>query len=68
MASAVLGFNPYKHFPETDDDRQKIEYALWMGWELTVDAKTGEVWIGDREEKIAQLDWRGKGKELWDIC
>lgn len=48
-------FDPEIHLPETDEDRVKIEKALWQGWELQVDENSGEVWIGNREEKIATV-------------
>lgn len=48
-------FDPEIHLPETDEDRDKIEKALWKGWELQVDENSGEVWIGNKEEKIATV-------------
>ena len=55
MASIISRFNPYFHIPVTDEDRQEIEFALWQGWELMVDDRTGDVWIGSRENKIASV-------------
>lgn len=46
-------FNPEVHIPATQQDSRKMEQALWEGWELAVDEATGEVWIGNREEKVA---------------
>ncbi len=56
--TAMEQFNPEIHLPETDEDRIKIEKALWQGWELQVDENSGEVWIGNREEKIATVSVR----------
>lgn len=50
----MVRFNPCVHLPETGEDCRQIESALWEGWELMVDGDTGEVWIGNREERIAQ--------------
>lgn len=47
-------FDPYRHIPKTDGDREKIIEALFWGWELMVD-DLGNVWISDREEKIAHV-------------
>lgn len=47
-------FDPARHIPVTDGDRDLIENALWTGWELMVDAR-GTVWIGDHEERIADV-------------
>lgn len=46
-------FNPAVHIPATQADRARMEQALWEGWELTVDEATREIWIGNREEKVA---------------
>lgn len=45
-------FDPDRHMPVTDNDRELIEHALWAGWELMVDAH-GTVWVGDHEAKVA---------------
>lgn len=45
-------FDPDRHIPVTDDDRDLIGYALLAGWELMVDAR-GTVWVGDHEAKVA---------------
>ena len=50
--SVLQRFNPDIHIPATQEDGKRIEQALWEGWELTVEAGTGTVWIGSREEKI----------------
>lgn len=52
---AMERFDPEIHLPETDEDRIEIEKALWQGWELQVDENSGEVWIENREEKIADV-------------
>lgn len=49
----IVRFDPNVHLPVTDEDRSRIENTLWEGWELMVDETSGDVWIGDREEKIA---------------
>lgn len=51
----MVRFDPKLHISVTDKDRKAIENALWEGWELMVDETIGEVWIGDREEKIAMV-------------
>ncbi len=51
----TVRFDPYNHHPVTDQDRKRIENALWEGWELMVDKSNGDVWIGDREERIAEI-------------
>lgn len=48
-------FHPDIHQPATPEDREKIIKALWEGWELMVDLQTGKVWIGKREELIAEV-------------
>lgn len=53
--TAMEAFDPEIHLPETDEDRIKIERSLWEGWELWVEESSGEVWIGNREEKIANV-------------
>ena len=53
--TAMEAFDPEIHLPETDEDRVKIEKALWDGWELLVDENSGEVWIGNKEEMIATV-------------
>lgn len=53
--TAMEAFNSEIHLPETDEDRAKIEKALWDGWELLVDENSGEVWIGNKEEKIGTV-------------
>ena len=53
--TAMEAFNPEIHLPETDEDRAKIEKALWDGGELLVDENSGEVWIGNKEEKIGTV-------------
>nr|DAO79447.1 MAG TPA: MH2 domain [Caudoviricetes sp.] len=53
--TAMERFDPEIHLPETDEDRIEIEKALWQGWELQVDENSGEVWIENREEKIADV-------------
>ena len=55
----MVKFDPKLHVPVTDKDRKAIENALWEGWELMVDETTGEVWIGNREEKIATVTKKG---------
>lgn len=50
----MVRFDPCIHLPATGEDRCQLENALWEGWELMVDEDTGEVWIGDKEEGIAQ--------------
>ncbi len=47
-------FEPSRHVPVTENDRNLIESALWQGWELMVD-NWGVVWIGAREEKVAAV-------------
>lgn len=54
--------DPYRHIPKTDGDRERIIEALFWGWELMVD-DSGNVWISDREEKIAYVDLQ-TGKEM----
>lgn len=53
--TAMERFDPEIHLPETDEDRIEIEKALWQGWELQADENSGEVWIENREEKIADV-------------
>lgn len=60
----MVRFDPCIHLPATGKDHRRLENALWEGWELMVDEVTGEAWIGDREEKIAQTrraayEWTG---------
>lgn len=48
-------FEPKRHLPKSQEDRKKIENALWEGWELWVNVDNGVVWIGRNEEKIADV-------------
>ncbi len=55
IPAALQRFSPEIHLPATQKDRERMEQALWEGWELMVDGETGEVWIGRREQKIANI-------------
>lgn len=50
----MVRFDPDIHHPITADGYSKVESALWEGWELMVDESSGDVWIGDREERITE--------------
>lgn len=47
-------FTPGIHQPATEQDRRRMEDALWEGWELMVDPD-GVVWIGAGEEQVARV-------------
>lgn len=51
----LVRLDPDLHSPATHEDREKMEKALWEGWELMVDPQTGDVWIGYFEEQIAKV-------------